>query len=139
MALIQSKKLKPAAQAVLSSAGHHGAFAAKNVKEVSHPVNVFTNVAWLQRKNQRPVDVLDTTDFGQPGLNVLAQTVPLSFAEAVLDVDHVKVSVVIWTRFKMSNVTLKDVATITHGPTGALAVPLAVPVIKNVPSLIAMV
>ena len=57
----------------------------------------------------------------------------------VLDVDHVKVSVVIWTRFKISNVTLKDVATITHGPTGARAVPHAVPVIKNVLSLIAMV
>ena len=76
MGLIQSKKLKSAAQVVLSSAGHHGVFAVKNVKEVSHPVNVFTNVAWLQKKNQRPVDALDTTDFGQPGLNVLVQTVP---------------------------------------------------------------
>ena len=139
MALIQSKKLKPAAQAVLSSAGHHGAFAAKNVKEVSHPVNVFTNVAWLQRKSQRPVDVLDTTDFGQPGLNVLAQTVPLSFAEAVLDVDHVKVSVVIWTKSKMSNVILKDVVTITHGLTGHPAVPHVDQVTRNALSLIATV
>ena len=106
---------------------------------VSHPETVSTNVVLLPKKNQRPVDALVITDSGQPGLNVTVQMDPLSFAEAVLDVDHVKVIVVIWMKFKMSNVTLKDVATITHGPTGALAVPHAVPVIKNVPSLIAMV
>ena len=106
---------------------------------VSHPETVSTNVVLLPKKNQRPVDALVTTDSGQPGPNVTVPTDPLSFAEAVLDADHVKVSAVIWMKFKMSNVTLKDVATITHGPTGALAVPHAVPVIKNVPSLIAMV
>ena len=106
---------------------------------VSHPATVSTNVVSLLKKNQRPVAALDITDFGQPGPNVTVPMDPLSFAEVVLDVDHVKVSVVTWTRFKMSNVTLKDVAIITHGPTGALAVPHAVPVIKNVPSLIVMV
>ena len=106
---------------------------------VSHLETVSINVASLLKKNRRPVDALVTTDSGQPGPNVTVPTDPLLFAEVVLDVVHVKVSVVTWTRFKMSNVTLKDVATITHGPTGALAVPLAVPVIKNVPSLIAMV
>ena len=106
---------------------------------VSHPETVSINVVSLPRKNQRPVDALVITDSGQPGLNVTVQTDPLSFAEAVLDVDHVKVSVVTWMKSKMSNVTHKDVATITHGPTGVLAVPLVVAVIKNVPSLIAMV
>ena len=39
----------------------------------------------------------------------------------------------------MSDVILKDVATIIHGPTGILAVPHVVVVIKNISSLIAMV
>ena len=106
---------------------------------VYHPATVSTNVVSLLKKNQRPVDALDITDSGQPGPNVTVPMDPLSFAGAASDVDHVKVSVVTWTKFKMSNVTLKDVAIIIHGPTGALAVPRAVPVIKNVPSLIAMV
>ena len=106
---------------------------------VSHPEIVSINVVSLPRKNPRPVDALVITDSGQPGLNVTVQTDPLSFAEAVLDVDHVRVSVVTWMKSKMLNVILKDVATITHGPTGVLAVPHAVAVIKSVPSLIAMV
>ena len=57
----------------------------------------------------------------------------------VLDVDHEKVSVVIWMKFKMSNVILKDVATITHGLTGHHAVPHVEQVTKNVLSLIATV
>ena len=106
---------------------------------VSHPEIVSINVVSLPKKNQRPADALVITDSGQPGPNVTGQTDPLSFAEVVSDVDHVKVSVVIWMKFKMLNVTHKDVATIIHGPTGVLAVPHAVPVIKNVPSLIATV
>ena len=106
---------------------------------VSHPETVSINVVSLPKKNQRPADALVITDSGQPGPNVTVQTDPLSFAEAASDDDHVRVSVVTWTKSKMSNVIHKDVATITHGPTGVLAVPHVVPVIKNVPSLIAMV
>ena len=106
---------------------------------VSHLETVFINVVSPQRKNQSPVDALAITDSGQPGPNVVVQTVRWSFAEAVLDADHVKVSVVTWTKSKMSNVTLKDVATIIHGLTGVLAVPHVVAVIKSAPSLTAMV
>ena len=106
---------------------------------VSHPETVSINVVSLPKKNQRPADALVITDSGQPGLSVTVQTDPWLFAEAVLDVDHVRVSVVTWTKFKMLNVILKDVATITHGPTGVLAVPHVVAVIKNVQSLIATV
>ena len=98
---------------------------------VSHPEIVSINVVSLPKKNQRPADAPVITDSGQPGPNVTGQTVPLSFAEAVLDVDHVKVSVVIWMKFKMSNVTLKDVVIITHGLTGHHVLPLAVLVIKS--------
>jgi len=96
-------------------------------------------VALLQKKNQRPADDLVTTDSGQPGHNVMVPTVPLSFAVAVSDVDHVRASVVTWMKFKMSNVTLKDVATITHGLPGVLAVLHVVADIKNAQLPIAMV
>lgn len=137
--LIQSKKLKPVVPVVISSAGHHGVSVVKNVKAVSHLEIVFINVASLQKKNQRPVDAPVTMDSGRPGLNAVVQMVPLSFAEAVSDVDHVKVSVVTWTKFKMLNVTPKDVVTITHGLTGHHAVPLVDQDIKNGLSQIAMV
>jgi len=106
---------------------------------VSHLVTASTNVASPQKKNQRPADDLGTTDSGQPGHNVMVPTDPLSFAVAVSDVDHVKASVVTWMKFKMLNVILKDVATITHGLPGVLAVLHVVVDIKNALSLIAMV
>ena len=92
-----------------------------------------------RRSTQRPADALVITDSGQPGPNATVQTDPLLFVEAVSDDDHVKVSVVTWMKSKMSNVIHKDVATITQGRNGVLAVPHVVAVIKNVQSLIATV
>ena len=74
---------------------------------------------------------------GPPGPNAPIRTVVLSYVTVVSDVDPELDIAVLWTKFKMSNVTLNAAATTLLGLSGPPARLVAVPVTNRDRSMIA--
>jgi len=138
VALNQSLKLKSAVVAVLSLTGHHGVFAVKNVKVVSHLDHVSINAVSFQKSNPKHAAEQVIMDSGVHGVSAMTPMVILFFAEAVFEDDQELDSAEISMKFKMSNVTLKDAVTTVHGLLGQVVRQLVEAVFKNEPLMIVM-
>ena len=121
----RSLKVKHVVEAVLTCLGRHGLFVIRNVLVVYRPELDLIHALFQLNKTVEHVVELDITMPGLHGVTVLVQLATLSFVEVEQDVDHVKASVVQWTKYKKSNATCNVVVTTVPGLLGLLVVLLA--------------